>query len=108
MKDIVTINNGPGLAAILAAGLGSLALGFTTTLAEAIPSVKTAFTFSNAVGPLSGKTIVALIIWIICWAILHNRWKNAQLKLSKVFAVTLILIGLGLVGTFPLFYDKFH
>ena len=100
--------NGPAAAAILGAGLGSLALGLSTTLAEAIPSIKTALTLIAEVGSLSGITTVTLIIWLIIWAVLNRRWKNAQVNLAALLTFTLLLIGIGIIGTLPPFIEKFH
>ena len=99
--------NGPAAAALLAAGIGSLALGLFVILAEASKSVNNAFNFYNPVGPLSGKTTVAIVIWILSWMILHSSWKNKQVGFTGVFTVSLILIVLGLLGTFPPFFDLF-
>lgn len=51
---------GPISAAIIAAGVGALALGLLTVLAEASASVKDFLTWSDPVGPLSGKTLGVL------------------------------------------------
>jgi hypothetical protein len=99
--------NGPAAAALLAAGIGSLALGLFVILAEASNSVKNALNFYNPVGPLSGKTTGAIIIWILSWMILHSSWKNKQVSFAGVFTISLILIVLGLLGTFPPFFDLF-
>ena len=99
--------NGPAAAALLAAGIGSLALGLFVILAEASNSVKNALNFYNPVGPLSGKTTVAIVIWILSWMILHSSWKNKQVSFAGVFTASLILIILGLLGTFPPFFDLF-
>ncbi len=107
MQQNNDLTNGPAAAALLAAGIGSLALGLFVILAEASNSVKNALNFYNPVGPLSGKTTVAIIIWILSWMILHGSWKNKQVSFAGVFTVSLILIVLGLLGTFPPFFDLF-
>jgi len=99
--------NGPAAAAFLAAGIGSLALALFVILAEAMTSVKNALNFYNPVGPLSGKTTMAIVIWILSWIILHSAWKNKQVSFAGVFTASLILIILGLLGTFPPFFDLF-
>lgn len=101
------LTNGPAAAAILASSIGSLALGFFTTLAQAIIPMKDALNFYNPAGPLSGKTAVAVVVWLVAWAVFHTRWKHTQVDFPKVFVVTLILIALGLLGTFPLFFERF-
>ena len=107
MQQNNDLTNGPAAAAILAAGIGSLALGLFVILAEAISSVKNALNFYNPVGPLSGKTIVAIVVWLVAWLLLHNSWKDKQVNFARIFAAALILIVLGLLGTFPPFFDLF-
>jgi hypothetical protein len=107
MQQQNDLTNGPAAAAFLAAGIGSLALGLFVILAEALNSVKNALNFYNPVGPLSGKTTVAIAVWLAAWIILHSSWKNKQVNFAGVFTVSLILIILGLLGTFPPFFDLF-
>jgi len=59
---------GPISAAIIAAGAGAFTLGLVTTLAEASESVADSLRWSTAVGPLSGKTLVTVIVWLVVWA----------------------------------------
>jgi hypothetical protein len=107
MQQNNDLTNGPAAAAILAAGIGSMALGLFVILAQASNAVKNALNFYSPVGPLSGKTTVAIVIWILSWMILHSSWKNKQVSFAGVFTVSLILIILGLLGTFPPFFDLF-
>ena len=107
MPQQKNLTNGPAAAAILSAGIGSMVLGLFTTLAEAIGSVKKALVFYNPVGPLSGKTTLAVVAWLVAWIILGSLWKNKQVGFTGVFAVSLILIALGLIGTFPPFFEMF-
>jgi hypothetical protein len=60
-------NAGKALAAMVAAGVGCAALGVLTTLAELSPGLKNVLNFYDPVGPLSGKTTVAVIVWLIAW-----------------------------------------
>lgn len=101
------VPNGPLSAAILASGIGSMAYGFFVTLTEGSTAIKHLLTFSHAVGPLSGKTMLGVMVWFIAWIILHITWKNREVNFGKVFKVTMILITLGFVGTFPPFYEMF-
>lgn len=102
-----TMNNGLATAAILASGIGSLVLGLFTTLAQAIPTISRALNLYDPVGPLSGKTTVAIVIWLMAWAVFHQLWKDRQVNFNKVYIATLIMIALGLLGTFPLFFEAF-
>lgn len=56
---------------------------------------------------MSGKTILATAVWLVAWAILHFIWRSEQVEFGKIFAVTLALIALGFLGTFPLFFRSF-
>lgn len=59
--------NGPVAAALLAAGWGVFAIGLMTTLAEAMAAVANALNWYGPVGPLSGKTGVGIIVWLVAW-----------------------------------------
>jgi hypothetical protein len=98
---------GPVAAAILAAGIGCLALGILTTLSEASAGFSDLLNFYSAVGPLSGKTIVAVVVWLLSWGILHAMYRTKQIESRKALTASLVLIGLGVVGTFPLFFQLF-
>jgi len=107
METKQTLTNGAAAAAILAAGIGIFAFGAAVCLAQAVKAVGNFFTFSAAVGPLSGKTSAGIVVWVAAWLILGLMWKDRQVSLGKVFSVTLVLIALGLLATFPPFFDMF-
>jgi hypothetical protein len=107
MAQMENVTSGPAAAAILASGIGSLSLGLFTTIAEANAAIKNALNVYNPVGPLSGKTTVAVVIWLVAWAVFHGLWKNKQVDFAKIFIATLVMIAFGLLGTFPLFYGIF-
>jgi hypothetical protein len=98
---------GPIAAAILAGGIGCLALGVITTLAEASTSIKDWLDWNAGVGPLSGKTGTAIAIWLVAWAVLHVIYRNKPFETRRAFVIALILIALGAVGTFPIFFQVF-
>ncbi len=106
--------NGPAAAAILAAGVGSLVLGFMTTLAEASTDIKNALDFSknygigSGVGPLSGKVIVAVIAYLIAWAIAGYAWRGKEVNFTRAFAATLVLLAIGFALTFPPIFVLFE
>jgi hypothetical protein len=99
--------NGAAAAAILAAGIGSFVLGLLTTLAAASRPFSNILAFYGPTGPLSGKTTVAVVFWLAAWVLLHRAWKDRQVDFGPAFIGTLILIALGLLGTFPLFFEAF-
>jgi hypothetical protein len=98
---------GRAAAALVASGVGTLAIGLLTTLAEASAGLKTFLTWSTPVGPLSGKTGLGVIIWLISWGVLNYLWKDKNSDLGRAFTITLILIALGLVLTFPPVFEAF-
>jgi hypothetical protein len=98
---------GKALAALVAAGVGSAALGVLTTLAELSPGLKHVLNFYDPVGPLSGKTTVAVIVWLIAWYVLARRWHARPPVMKSALVATFVLIGVGVVGTFPLFFALF-
>jgi hypothetical protein len=98
---------GPIAAAIIAGGVGAAALGFFTTLAEASTGVKDWLAWSDRVGPLSGKTILAVAVWLVAWAVLHVALRSRPYATRRALLVSLVLIGLGVLGTFPTFFQLF-
>ncbi len=98
---------GPIVAAILAGGIGCLVIGLVTTLSEASTSFADKLNLKDSVGPLSGKTILTVIIWLVSWAILNAVYRNRPAETKKALTVALILIGLGVLLTFPTFFQLF-
>ncbi len=97
--------NGPAAAAILAAGVGSLALGLITTVDEAIEGLAQHLTLNDGVGDLSGKSLVAVVAWLGSWLVFHFLWRDRRVDFGRVFGLTLVLTGLGTLGTFPPFFE---
>ena len=91
--------NGGAMAAFLGGGIGAFAMGAVVLLNEA--GLFAAPTLYAPAGGVSGRTTLATIVWLMAWAVLHNRWKGRDIAPSRVGAVTLILIALGVLGTFP-------
>lgn len=98
---------GPVSAAIIAGGLGALALGVLTTLAEASTSAKDWLQWSDRVGPLSGKTIMAVLIWLASWAVLHVLYRDKPFESRRALTIGTVLLALGVLGTFPTFFQAF-
>lgn len=98
---------GPVSAAIIAGGIGALTLGIFTTLAEMSEPIKNFLNFYNPVGPLAGKTTYAVIVWLISWIVLHIMYKDKPMESRKALTVALILVALGVLGTFPIFFQAF-
>ena len=97
--------NGPAAAAILAAGVGCFMVALLALLGDKIAAFKSMMIFYKPTGPLSGVTTSALVVWLVCWAILHWRWSRRMLSISKINAAALTLLGLSLLLTFPPIVD---
>ena len=95
------IPNGPGAAAILAAGIGCAALGIVTFAGQASKPIANLLNLYNPVGPLSGKTTVAVIVWLIAWFVLSRLWKDKTVAMQTVNVAAIVLLGIGFLFTFP-------
>jgi hypothetical protein len=102
--------DGPAAAAMLAAGMGIFVLGLLTVLAEAsvpIHDFLERWEFGRGVGPLAGKTTIAVIAWALSWVILAAVWRRKDVNLRPWFTVSVILGILGVLGTFPPIFLSF-
>jgi len=97
--------NGPGAAAILAAGIGSLALGVFAFAGDAWSTAKHAFNVWNPTGPLSGVTLGAIVVWLAAWFWLSGLWGSRNVNLGRVNIVAFLMLTAGLLLTFPPFVD---
>jgi hypothetical protein len=94
-------------AALLAGGIGCLAMGIVTTLSEALKPVADMLNLYKPTGPLSGKSLAAIVVWLAAWAALSRMAHNRQINVGKWITGSMICVGLGFVATFPLFFDLF-
>jgi hypothetical protein len=100
--------NGPAAAALLGAGLGSATLGLMIVLVEASPHwFKNWLNFYNPVGPLSGKTIVAVAVYALSWLVMGIALRGKNVRLGWWVTATFVLIALGILLTFPPIYQLF-
>ena len=119
--DIATKPNGPVAAGFIAAGLGALVIGLGVVLNEASATIKDAIGFDfnaffkfdanyglgSGVGPLSGKVIVAVIVFAAAWLILGYLWRARDVPFQRVFWISLALVALGFALTFPPIFELF-
>lgn len=98
---------GVASAAFVASGIGCLVIGLMVTGAEMSTGLRNALNWWNPAGPLTGKTGVGVIVWLVSWVILHTMWKDKDMEFGKVFTITLILIALGFLLTFPPIFTLF-
>jgi len=100
--------NGGVVAAIVAAGLACAIFGSLVVATAASPAIAKLMTFYWPAGPLTGKSTVAVVAYLVIWPNLHYRLRDRHLDLYKAFLFTLFLVALGLIGTFPPFYQMFE
>ena len=93
--------NGAGAAAVLAAGIGSLAVAVFAIAADKAASIKSLMNFYRPTGPLSGVTTCAIVVWLVAWALLHWRWSWRNVQAGRVTVAAFILLLLSLLLTFP-------
>jgi hypothetical protein len=98
---------GPAAAALIAAGTGCLAVGIFTTAAEASSSFASSITYNTDVGALSGKTTLAVVVWLVVWAILHVVLRHRPFPITRALTVCLVLTAAGFLLTFPTFFELF-
>ena len=100
-----TIPNGPGAAAILAAGIGCAMVGILALAGDASDTIHNLLNFYNPAGPLSGVTTVSIVVWLVAWYILNRRWRTETVDTAKVNVAAFIGLAIGLLLTFPPFMD---
>ncbi|MCL5997101.1 MAG: hypothetical protein M1546_13745 [Chloroflexi bacterium] len=105
--SIVDVKTGPAAATFIAGGVGAAALGIIVPLSEAIPALKTWLTWNAGVGPLAGKTIIPSILFFVVWLVLGLMFRDKNVNLRTSLAVGFVGLFIGLLGTFPPFYDLF-
>ena len=103
------VATGEAAAAFLAGGIGCFVLGLLVTLAEmpALVALKDGLNWNNPVGPLSGKTGVAIIAFLVSWGIAHFTMKDKDVNLKTYVIVAAVLTALGFLMTFPPFFELF-
>lgn len=100
--------SGAAWAAILAAGIGCAGFGIIVDLAEAFPRISKDLNIYNPSGDLSGKSTLAVLLWIGAWLVLHLRWKHLDIaRPGRLTLISLALILLGFVAVLPPFIELF-
>ena len=97
--------NGSGAAAVLSAAIGWFTLGVLALAGDAVPRVKLMLILWKPTGALSGVTSLAILVWLVVWMVLGRRWRDRDVSLRVVGAVSVALLVGGLLLTFPPFMD---
>jgi hypothetical protein len=100
------IPNGSVAAALVAAGFGCATLGMATTWAESSPEAADALNWWPPAGPLTGKAGTATAVFFASWCVLHLLWRRRTVPIRPIAVASALLLGVGLVGTFPPFFQS--
>ena len=100
-----SIPNGSGAAAMLAAAIGSFVLALFAIAGDKSVTIKNSLTFYQPTGPLSGVTTVAVIVWFLVWGFLEWRWGKRAVAMSRINRVSLAMLVLSILLTFPPIVD---
>jgi hypothetical protein len=103
--DLDSIPNGPGAAAILAAGIGCAAMGILAFAGDASSAIGKALNVYNPVGTLSGVSTLAIIVWLVAWFALSRLWAAKTVPMARVSGAAFALLAVGFLLTFPPFMD---
>jgi fluoride ion exporter CrcB/FEX len=102
--------DGPGAAMMISAGFGVFVLGFLTILAEASKGANTwlgKWSGDAGVGALAGKSTISSLLYFVSLAVLWVMWRDKAVDLKKAFYIGLVLGVLGVIGTYPTFFQMF-
>lgn len=91
--------NGAAMASALAAGVGAFTMGLVVVLNEA--GLFAAPALYGPAGGVTGRTTIATLVWLAVWGALHARWRVRELAPGPILALTLVLVVVGALGTFP-------
>lgn len=106
-EDLVaaTPPSGPAAAVVLAAGVACFTLGLLSVLTAAVARVSDALTLSERVGDASGLMTATGVVFFTIWSALSLLWRRADPPLMRVALASGALVALGLLGTFPPFFN---
>jgi len=93
--------NGPGAAAILAAGVGCFSMGLVSVVADKVGPLARLLIFYRPTGPLSGVSTLSILVWLGAWGTLHHYWNGRNVELRRWVTVSVVLLAVGILLTFP-------
>jgi hypothetical protein len=59
------------------------------------------------VGPLSGKTLISVVVFAVSWLLLHLAFRGKDPAERMIYWATGLLVAGGILLTFPTFFDLF-
>jgi hypothetical protein len=104
-STVLTMPNVSGAAAMLSAAIGSFVLAILAFAGDKSIPIKNTLNIYKPTGPLSGVTTVAIVVWFLAWGSLEWRWGKRAVAMSRVNRVSLGLLVLSILLTFPPIVD---
>jgi hypothetical protein len=101
-----SLPNGPGAAAVLAMGIGSLFMSVLAIIADQSLLFKKMMMFYTPTGPLSGVTTTAVVLWLVSWIALDTAWKRRNVN-GRIVGLGLFLLAIRFALMFPPIGDFF-
>lgn len=99
LRGSEAVPNGAAMAAVLASGIGAFALGaFVLLHASGLFSAPALYA---PAGGVSGRTTLAVVVWLVSWALLHRRWEDRVLPVRPTLRATFVLVAFSLLASFP-------
>ena len=98
--------NGAALAAFVAAGAGAFAMGLISLL-NAVGVLPIPTLYAPA-GGVTGRTTLAVLIWLVVWVVLHRRWRERDVATGRAHAATIVLTLFGILCAFRPFWGLFE
>jgi hypothetical protein len=93
--------NGPAVAAVLAAATGVFMIGFLNIAGEFVGTIRNLLTWNRDIGSVTGKAGVAVIVWLLVWALLGASYRGRDVDAGRLLMISWVLIIVGFVLTLP-------
>jgi hypothetical protein len=97
--------NGPGAAAVLAAGLGCFCMAVFAFAGDKSLPFKNAMNWWKPTGPLSGVSTLGILVWLAAWLLLDRLWARKTVQLGPIVTGATVLLVLAILLTFPPIVD---
>jgi hypothetical protein len=106
---VQAIPSGAAVAALLASGLGMLALAVVNLAAEASEAFATSLhqvgklwmPGAAGIGPYSGKETLSAAVWVVSWLVLHPALRGKEMDVARWLVVFLVGIGVATTLLWP-------
>lgn len=90
-------------AALLAAGIGMLALAVANLLTEFSTGLKNALEIHKGIGPYSGKMAVSVLFWFVSWAALSPLLSKREVDMKTILKIFMVIMALATLLLYPPF-----